>query len=262
MRFLSLALLAVFCVFALTAVSFADEASAGRDIVAKYGSAVVKVQLVMKLSFSFMGEGDSDEQKIEINGTVVDPSGLTAVSLSNTDPSDMVREIYGDSDDMQIKSEVTDVKIRLADGKEIPAKVVLRDKDLDLAFIRPITKPAESLPYVDLKNNCKLDLLDQMVVLTRLGKIANRTVAASISRIQAIVEKPRKFYTVNSYELGSPAFSVDGKAVGILLLRIMPGMGRSSTSGDSPVLPVIVPAEDIATVAAQVPEDAKEEPAK
>lgn len=268
MRFWSrVCLLAAVCVFALTTVSFAGDASAGRDIAAKYGPAVVKVQLVLKISVSYMGQGENQEQKSEINGTVVDPSGLTVVSMSATDPGDMIREMFGDSEGMQINSEVTDVKIRLADGKEIPAKVVLRDKDLDLAFIRPVTKPAEPLPYLDLKNNCRLDVLDQTVVVTRLGKIANRTVAASLSRIQAMVEKPRRFYTVgmpssSDAMLGSPVFSVDGKSVGIVLLRVMPGQGRSSmSSGDSPILPVIIPAEDIAPVAAQAPEDAPKAPA-
>src|SRR2546422_4160959 len=41
---------------------------------------------------------------------------------------------------------------RSDDGTEIPAEIVLRDRDLDLAFIRPKTKPANPMPAVDLRS--------------------------------------------------------------------------------------------------------------
>ena len=41
-----------------------------------------------------------------------------------------------------METEVNDIKILLEDGAEVPAEIVLRDKDLDLAFIRPKAKPA------------------------------------------------------------------------------------------------------------------------
>ena len=42
------------------------------------------------------------------------------------------------------------MKILLDDGTEVPAEIVLRDKDLDLAFIRPKAKPASPMTSVDL----------------------------------------------------------------------------------------------------------------
>ncbi|MEN6520456.1 MAG: serine protease [Armatimonadota bacterium] len=246
-------------------ISTADDTTSGREIASNYGPAIVKVQIVLKLSMSYMGSGDSQEQKIEATGTVVDPSGLTVISMSSTDPADIIQSVYGDTEEMQIKSEVTDVKIRLVDGTELPGKIVLRDKDLDLAFIRPVKKPSAPLPYLDIKNNCKLDVLDQTVLVTRLGKVANRVISASIGRIEASVEKPRKFYTIrlnsnSSSVLGSPVFSMDGRVLGIVLLRVMQGQSKESLmSGgmsESPIIPVIIPAEDIVPIAAQAPVDA------
>ncbi|MEN6371929.1 MAG: serine protease [Armatimonadota bacterium] len=261
-----LALIVLMLILGPAVVSIADDTASGRDIAAKYGPSIVKVQIILKLTASYMGSSDNQEQKIEVTGTVVDPSGLTVISMSSTDPADIMQLMYGDTEEMQIKSEVTDVKIRLADGKELPGKIVLRDKDLDLAFIRPVNKPSEPLPYLDITNNCKLDVLDQTVTVTRLGKVANRVISASIGRIQASVEKPRKFYTIglnsnsSSSILGSPVFSMDGKVLGIVLLRVMQGQSKESLmSGgmrESPVIPAIIPAEDIAPIAAQAPEDA------
>ena len=64
------------------------------------------------------------------------------LSGSVTDPSGAMKDAYtraitargGDISQLKFESEISDVKIVLADGTEIPADVVLRDKDLDLAY--------------------------------------------------------------------------------------------------------------------------------
>ena len=38
-----------------------------------------------------------------------------------------------------VSSEFKEVKLRLANGKEVPARFVLKDADLDLAFMAPET---------------------------------------------------------------------------------------------------------------------------
>jgi hypothetical protein len=254
----------IICILALGSTAIADESTVGRDLTTKYGNAVVKIMLVVKMSMSFQGQGDSREQKSEVTGTVIDPSGLTVVSLTAVNPGDMLGGMFGGDEGPSISTEVKDVKIRLVDGKEIPGKVVLRDKDLDLAFIRPVTKPTAPMAYIDLKNSGNVDMLDQTVLVSRLGKVANRSIAAYMQRIQAVVEKPRKFYTVGlsgrGDELGAPVFTMDGKVVGLLLLRVM--QGQASGMSDSPFLPVIIPADEIQTVAVQAPEDAPKEEVK
>ena len=37
----------------------------------------------------------------------------------------------------------------LADGTELPAKVVIKDKDLNLALVAPVAKPAQPLVALD-----------------------------------------------------------------------------------------------------------------
>ena len=77
------------------------------------------------------------------------PSGLTVVSLFTTDPTSPSRKMMGmDLEEMgfKIETEIKRADILAADGNEIPAEVVLRDKDLDLAFLRPKQKPEKPLP--------------------------------------------------------------------------------------------------------------------
>jgi S1-C subfamily serine protease len=246
-----------------------EEVAAGKEISAKWQKAVVTIQLVSKQRVSYGGrESSGDEAKSEAIGTVIDPSGLVVMSLFASDPSSRFVELMSGSDEegsqYKIQSEITDVKIILADGTEIPSKIVLRDKDLDLAFIRPIDKPAKPLTALDLALSKSVQTLDSVIVLSRLGRIANRVPAVSIDMIQAVVEKPRTFYIPggqsDSGDFGAPAFAIDGKLAGIILLRSIP-MDRSSRSafggmGGNGMLPVILPASDILEVAKQAPTSA------
>src|SRR2546422_5707095 len=118
---------------------------------------------------------------------------------------------------------------RSDDGAEIPAEIVLRDKDLDLAFIRPKTKPASPMPAVDLNKSVPAKVLDQVITLNRLGRAAGRAHSASVERISAVVQKPRTFYipdsTMTTTGLGSPAFTPDGTLVGLVVMRTISGKG-------------------------------------
>jgi len=258
-----------FAALLVTVCAVADErAEKGRDIVERWQSSVVTVRLVMEQRIVVGGqERSKTEGKNEVTGTIIDPSGLVVVSYFSTSPNELYAQLAAargdDSRDFKMESEATDVKIRLPDGKELPAKIVLRDKDLDLAFIRPVEKPAEPLPAVDLSAKATLELLDTVVVINRLGRVASWATAVYIDRIHAIAEKPRRFYVPGGMgamesELGCPAFTLDGKAVGILVLRVLPsgGGGGSSFGGmsDMGMLPVILPSEDILEVAKQAPE--------
>lgn len=242
--------LTLVCLMALSCVAFADEAADGRSICAKWNNAVVRVQITLKMTVSYGGESMDRERKIEVVGTVVDPSGLTVVSRSRVDPGSS----YGDEEDSNITSQVADAKITLADGKEIPAKVVLRDKDLDLVFLRPTQKPATPMVSVDLKDSVNAQMLDQALIITRLGKIANRAMSVCFERIEAVVEKPRKVYSISltsmGMEDGSPVFGMNGKLIGIVLSKDAP------PSSDENSMLIVLPAEDILSVAEQAPEDA------
>jgi hypothetical protein len=247
----------------------ADElAVKGRDIFNKNQQAVVTVQEVLKMTYS--GAAKSSENRQEITGTVVDPSGLTVLALSAADPSEMYQRMMADQGSQyKLDVEVTDLKILLADGTELPAEIVLRDKDLDLAFIRPKSKPASPMAAIDFSKAAPVQLLDEVITLNRLNSAAGRAYAASVERITAVVLKPRTFYipdsAMTSTTLGSPAFSIDGKVVGLLVMRAVNSKGGGSRNYRENMTSIILPAEDIVKGAKQAPEakgetEKKEEP--
>jgi S1-C subfamily serine protease len=254
----------------------ADElADKGRAIFKKNQHAVVTIQLVLKSKVSFGGRGgEANESRQDATGTIVDPSGLAVLSLSATDPSYLLQNMMaGVSDDdsrFKMETELSDVKMLLDDGTEMPAEVVLRDKDLDLAFIRPKTKPATPMTALDLSSSAKAEILDQVVTLNRLGSAAGRSYSAAVERISAVVQKPRLYYipdsTMTTTTLGAPAFTLDGKTLGIFVMRSTKGrsgggLGMFGMQPDN-VTSIIVPVADISKAAKQVPAAGEEKKEK
>jgi S1-C subfamily serine protease len=234
-----------------------DFSEKGRDVFAKNQHAVVTLQVVQKVT----ARGKSSENKLETTGTVVDPSGLAVLSLSSCDPSELSRRLYGES---SAEIEITDLKFLLEDGTEVPGEIVLRDKDLDLAFVRPKTKPATPMAAIDLAKSSHAQVLDQLVALNRLKRAAGRAYSASMERVSAVVQKPRTFYIPDAIQTetspGSPVFTLDGGIVGIVVYRAVSASGGNARDC---ITPIILPAEDIAKAAAQAPTEVKpEEPKK
>jgi S1-C subfamily serine protease len=270
MRKLSLLLPALMAVTLLAVTAAAGEIEdQARAVLEKNRTAVVTIKLVVKQKFSMMGQSaEEEESNLEATGTVISPEGLTVVALSATDPTSMYKSMLGGMmrEGMQMDSEVSDVQILVEDGGEIPARVVLRDADLDLAYIMPREKPAEAMAYADLSDAGTPRVLDQLVALNRLGKVANRVYSVSFERVEALVDKPRTFYLVGrqptSTSQGSPAFTLDGKIVGIFVMRVIQntGGGMNPFSGQNNIIPILLPAADIMEGAKQAPgfEEGKE----
>jgi hypothetical protein len=241
----------------LAAACPADElADKGRNIFKTNHLAVVTVQVVLKMSPSG-GERSSTprETKQDLTGTVIDPSGLTVLSLSSADPAELYRRL---SDEYKIESQINDVKILLDDGTELPAEIVLRDKDLDLAFVRPKTKPSAPMTAVDLSKSAVADILEPVIALNRLNRAAGRAYSASVERIDAVIQKPRTFYIPesgsSSASLGSPAFALDGNIVGIFVMRAVSAGETSGRNMRENMTVILIPAQDILKGAKQAPE--------
>jgi hypothetical protein len=240
----------------LASLAFSNEDSqAGRNIVTKWKDAVVTVQIVLKTGMSYEGqESAAREGKVEVTGTVVDPQGLVVVSLTAVNPDEVYRRMAGPGPSrVDITTEVVSVRIITADGQELPGKMVLRDRDLDLAFIRPMKKPEKPLTYVDLTKGAKPDLLDSMLILCRLGPEAGRGISATFDHVHCIIDKPQTYYLPGlpavASSLGAPVFAMDTSVVGLLLLRVVPSALSSTTRAGSLLPPglmyVILPAPAI-----------------
>jgi S1-C subfamily serine protease len=162
---------------------------------------------------------------------------------------------------VKLETELTDVKIRLPDGTEVPAKVALRDSDLDLLFVRPATAPDKPMAAVDTASPV-FNAVDAVVIVQRLGEVASWKASAGLATIEVVVDRPRRFYlmgtTATADGLGSTVFDLKGQFGGIVTLRqssdarhnALNGMqgGLLQTLG---MVAAIIPAADIRDIAKQ-----------
>jgi S1-C subfamily serine protease len=155
--------------------------------------------------------------------------------------------------------ETTDVKLVLRDGREIPARFVLRDADLDLAFLVPNEKGL-NLPHVALEKAPLPAPLDDLIFLFSYGRSLNREVAVATAPVRAVVKRPRTFLAsdmmTSLQALGCPVFDSAGHAVGIVVMRrspIPPSGGGGLRDFLDMLNPVILTTADVAEVAEQVP---------
>lgn len=219
-----------------------------RALAAKYQASAVTLSLVVKI-----GSGGAQTQtEMESGGVLLDSSGLVVTTNTGIDPMAAYAneaEQYGAA----MTTRVVGVKILLAGGIEIPAKVVLRDKDKNLAFVRPLKKPDVKLGGISFDTNASAQIGDPVYLLGRQGKTASRTLEAKVVRIESVMDKPRRFYVLNdsnSSAVGFVAFNEKGQPLGLLTLRFPIGKARYSEGN----LPVIISARDVLEVARQAPQ--------
>ena len=234
--------LALALLLAVAASSYAqtpEERAAARDVVARRSDAVVLVLATIKTRMNIGGRESTRDQPMLANATVLDGSGLTVMALSMLEPGEIANRSIGSG---AMSTEATDLRMRLADGQEVPAKIVLRDPDLDLVFVKPVEPPAAPLPSVDAPPGTPA-VLDLLVALQRTGEATGWRTLATFTYVQMTVERPRTYHALSSTPgLGSPVFDTRGRFVGVIVR-----VGGSRTSP----LPAVLPAEDIREVAKQ-----------
>ncbi|MCK4999385.1 MAG: hypothetical protein KAS23_07615 [Anaerohalosphaera sp.] len=238
----------------------ADEAviKTAKQIYKTQGDTVVWVSAVSKMELSGMGMllGNQGEQEVEAVGTVIHESGLTVVSSASLNPmsmlGDIAIEVQGESQKINTQSQLSEVKMILADGTEIDCKLVLEDRDLNLSFIMPEKKEDVKLPkfkYISLKEGGKSEILDSLILLDRLGKSLNKQCQVLLSRVSAVVKKPRIFYCASELNMGgTPVFTENGKILGITSIRKPKAKGIMAMTG---ITPVVIPAGDVMEIAEQ-----------
>lgn len=249
-----LALMVICFTTAASSMCHADSiADTARKIADSYKEAIVTVEMINEVSMSYESESDKRESRSSATGVIVDPSGLVVTSLTACNPEDSAADLPDDSG-FGITSKVMDAKIWLADGSEVSMDVVLRDRDLDMLFLRPKTSPATPFKCVDLTGNTSAQLMDQTLLFSRLGQIANRSLNTSLDRIGSVINKPRLSYIltgISAYNLGCPVFTADGKLLGITFVKKSVNRDVRETSVMARILPVTLPCSTIQNAATQ-----------
>ena len=124
------------------------ERDLARLTLAKHDAAIVTVLGPARVRVTMGGrEAPPTEENLSATAVVIDATGLMAAPLSALDPGRMMSALMGrmaggGADAMDARSELSNLRVRLADGREVPVRIALRDEDLDVAFLRPVDPPA------------------------------------------------------------------------------------------------------------------------
>jgi hypothetical protein len=233
------------------------EAEAGRAVVKRYADTIISVNLVVTLSITV---GDKSmppqEARLEVNGTVMSPAGLTVTSLSAIDPRGATLArlrgtpgVAGRNIEMA-ETEFKEVKLRLPDGTEIAARVVLKDADTDLAFIAPETG-GRIFPSVNLQNAARPEILGTYFCVRRAGRDLQRVPLVNAATVEGLVERPRQFFLVAGAAVGSPVFDARGAILGLCVEHLNGGRGTGL---------VVLPSSQVAEIAKQAAVEAAKPP--
>jgi hypothetical protein len=253
---------AAFLLFSSFALADDPVVAVCKKLVADHQDSLVNVTAVAKLTIGGGGtRGAPQERKMEAPGTVLDAGGLIVTSLARLDPSAMMASMSSTFKGME--SSLQDVKVVMGDGTEIPAQIVLKDTDLDLAFVKADlgSKEAKGVAFkaLDLGGAAKVSPGDGVIGLARADESVGRVPGVRRDYVFAVTKRPREFVLVSGDFMGSPVFAESGKIIGIGILRPGRTISRSSIA--------IASADDVkevleqAKVAKPRPLAAKKEPA-
>ena len=271
-RFTTVLAAGLFGATTLAVAQTPDERASARAVMAKRDGAVVTVTGSVRVRVRMGGrEVQNVDEAVQAIATVLDETGLAVMSLSAVEPGGLMARMMSAAGGtsrqrMDITTEPSGLSMRLAQGEQVSARIVLRDEELNLAFLEPIDPPKARIAFVDGRS-AKPGPFDLLVMMVRLGESSGWQTAAWFTYVQAVVDKPRTVYLMSGATtdrgLGAPVFDLAGRFVGVLVMKMTPGRpsGASMVGGllasmgvgnGFGMMPVILPADDIRQIARQV----------
>lgn len=227
----------------LTAVVFATASFAdaqtpeeqARNLMEKYKPTLVVLTVKGKVVTTTTGDPlpEKEQQRRTLGITIAD-NGLIVVSNSAIDSSVGLANQKAQLDDKVVtiktaKTVFSDIEISYGDATLLHGKVVRQDVNADVAFILPDQAEAKALK----KKFVKVDLTqfaatasaaDQVVGLSRSSSVFGYMPTLIMGRITGVFKGDRTYFvnTAGSSQ-GMPIFTLDGKPVGITVVRIVDG---------------------------------------
>jgi S1-C subfamily serine protease len=247
----------------VASLSAADLAQKARELLAKNQDSFITVSALSKMDMGASGlpiriGGMGEAQETSCGGLVIDASGLTVASYSGLNPMEKIAgaiKIKMNEDDestIKTKTQLSRIQMRLADGTEVPARLVLKDKELDLAFLVPEAQPGVKVPKFSPASLAPAPVvkeLDEVVAISRHGKTLGYQPIVDTGRVTSVIAKPRTMYDVSTpARPGSPVFLPDGTLLGLAITFGSEGTGLMSIGA---MEALVLPTSEIVKLAEQ-----------
>ena len=218
-----------------------------RKLLQENANCVTWVSVTVKLEISAGGRSlPPQEQKLEALGTIIAEYGLTVLSLNKVDPTANILSRIR-SPGATVNVNYTEVMLLMQDGTEVPAKLLLKDVDLDLAYVLPIKERKDEYKGVifskvpsQAKQKADPLILDEVVSIGKLRQTLYRQSTLQRGWVNAVIQKPRKYFVIENTSPGTPVFDQSGKWLGVVVYKMV--SGRPSEI-------VTLPASDVLEIA-------------
>jgi len=212
-----------------------SDAEKARNLLEQHKGALVVVTAKGELEATTSGDPlPAREQQRRTLGVTIGDDGLVVVSNSAIDPSLGLTGQQAQLDDAVVtireaKMNFTGVEISYGDSSLLNGKVVRQDVEADLAFILPDRAEATALnktfQKVDLSQfAATAQAADQVVGLSRSSAVYGYMPTVVMGRITGVYQGDRTFFVTDAGTAqGIPVFTLDGKPVGVTVVRIVDG---------------------------------------
>ncbi len=238
-------LLAVIAILSVTASQLLATPAERKAIINNYGNSVVYIEVTMEASYAMEGSSDKSEQVEDATGIVVDQSGLIMVPLVVISPNEALKQVMEGMGDGSAESkkaldsfriEIKKIVVKLPDGTELPATVVLKDVQSELAFIKTSAALPADIKAMSIPASVSVDLGDDLLCISRLGSVSKYAPRVSGMYIAAKLTDPKLRYVLESnFNIaGIPAFTTDGQWAGVVL----PKLGSRFDKGYMQLIPI------------------------
>ncbi|RIK61929.1 MAG: hypothetical protein DCC65_18270 [Planctomycetota bacterium] len=214
--------------------------------------ALVTIKYVLKIE----DEDGAEESEEELTGVMIDPTGIVMCSSASLAAPRLL-------DTLGIRSSASRIKVIIGEkNEELDAKLVARDQELDLAWLRVKAASGRAFTAIDLTRSVNPRPGDRLLTIARLDKYFERAPVVHEGTLAGILHKPRDLYAIGSSmegEAGLPVFSATGDLVGVFVMQ-MPD--REDHEGDPEGLfdamdVFILPAADAASATRRALESEK-----
>ncbi|OGF44212.1 MAG: hypothetical protein A2452_05390 [Candidatus Firestonebacteria bacterium RIFOXYC2_FULL_39_67] len=248
----------VFTLVFMAQYIFSDEITeSGRQVIEKGKSRIVSLKVVA----STLIRNQKEEIKLESQGIVINENGMVLAAYSSIDPVKYLIKMFSSlgmgsqaSNLKKMTSSIDDIKYVLINGKEVQAKLVITDKDLDLAIIKP-EKPGEKLDFFEVKELAKPALFDKMLAFFRLSKDYNRELSFVSTSVNCNITKPEELFLVEGgLPMGCILFNQQGKFAGLSVSRSTSEEDTKSLGMSNSMVTSIIPVKEILDIIKQAEE--------
>lgn len=188
----------------------ADDVSPIASVLTKNAPAFVTVKFLMAMQ--------ENEREAEAGGLVIDGAGLILVSNL---------EMGGAMGRGRESAQAKEIKVLIGDDTVgLPAKLIGRDTELELAWVQ-LDKPADKpLASVDPAKGATVKIGDQLVAIDRMNKYYDRAPVGLELDVGGLTNKPRNLIIPTGGRLewiGLPIFNPAGAFVGISVVQPVGG---------------------------------------